>query len=126
MIPVLGRGLRPQGAKDCSGFTYCDLCTLSSKQYGMPSGHSYFSWGVASYLITYIYDLYQKEEMGFTEFIIKSFILVLFSLSVSTSRYITGCHTPQQLIVGGLIGVGMGVAGFYIRKQIKNKKENIY
>ena len=44
-IPLLGKGIRPNGAKNCCNFAPCN--PLKPKSYGMPSGHSqsvaYFS-----------------------------------------------------------------------------------
>jgi len=127
-LPILGKGGRPSGAYDCWGFTYCSTCLINDIAYGMPSGHSLFSWMVSTYLILYLSKGEYQDDLDKTNlssYIPKVIVLILLAFAVSASRYVSGCHTIQQLVVGGLIGIGFGVMFFYIMKKadlFKNKK----
>ena len=47
------------------------------------------------------------------------------SIYISYSRvYIEGCHTIQQVIVGGTVGILLGFLAFYFEDDIKTKMFN--
>ncbi len=117
-ISILGKGTRPLHATSCT-FT---LDNNLSTSFGMPSGHSQTAWVIASYIICKIINNFYNNEKNNTTITILSYIWLILSciivLCVATyisySRvYIEGCHTIQQVIVGGLIGVGFGFIIYY-------------
>ena len=108
-LPILGLGERPNGASSC-GFI---LDNKIAKSFGMPSGHSHIAWTVATYIIARLIVRLSSNKTTSKNAVILSIILVLLSaLYISYSRvYIEGCHTVQQVIVGGLLGI---LSGFFI------------
>ena len=118
-IPLLGKGKRPNGAKYCGIFIDDNNLEGLATSFGMPSGHSHFAAILGVFWTMYIRnnsedDLYQKLII----------ILILFiSLSIMISRYTMGCHTPQQIIVGGLIGSIFGYIGYYLYNYLD---ENVF
>ena len=97
-LPILGRGKRPEGACGCGLLDD----NKPSTTFGMPSGHSQIAWSVATYLILRYCDIPQ------------SIFLINIATYISFSRVSIGCHTKEQVIVGGLIGVASGIlANFF-------------
>lgn len=85
---ILGYGTRPKGAKNCGILSDGKL----SKSYGMPSGHSQDAMYFATFQFLNTTNIYYK-------------IFVIFiGLWVMFSRVKLGCHTYQQVIIGGIIG----------------------
>lgn len=123
-LPLLGYGIRPSGATDCGSFLKFDHKLATS--FGMPSGHSQLTWIVATYLLCHLYfnrnnlfnDNQKLRQHRDKLNILFCITIILFSLSVSYSRvYIEFCHTLEQVIIGGLIGIFMGGTIFYIQKK---------
>ena len=119
-LPILGSGARPPNANSCAFI----LDNSISKSYGMPSGHSQTAWTVATYLICKIIQNFKTTKninntKNTTVFdyiwLILSFSIILSSaIYISYSRvYIEGCHTIQQVIVGGLLGILFGYFIYY-------------
>ena len=117
-IPVLGRGKRPEGAKNTACFLkYPEQISTS---FGMPSGHSQNAWLFATYLImnilynsNYTNNLLDNNIIGNKTIInclkLCSVITVIGIASmVSISRVIERCHTIQQVVIGGMIGSLLG------------------
>jgi membrane-associated phospholipid phosphatase len=123
-LPLLGIGRRPTGACNCK--TFLSLPNILSTTYGMPSGHSMTAWGVCIYLILNIlnkrtnYILNEKLNK-----IIKVFsilFLVVLATTISYSRvYVENCHTLEQVTVGGILGIVIGILFYYLKE-----KSNIY
>lgn len=125
-IPVLGRGKRPEGAKNTSCFLKYPEKISSS--FGMPSGHSQNAWFFATYLMMNIYNnYYNNSNNNFSNIKLLDFrgnirhkliidYFKLFSIlgiigiasMVSISRVIERCHTIQQVVIGGIIGSLLG------------------
>jgi len=123
---ILGLGRRPDKATDCASFL--NFNNTKPKSYGMPSGHSQLSWCVVTYLLLHIYSKRDSLLKDFTKnnklrkiyLIIISLILITFATLVSYSRvYVEYCHTLQQVIVGGLIGIIFGIVIYYIQIKLK-------
>jgi membrane-associated phospholipid phosphatase len=123
-IPLLGYGRRPNGATDCGAFLNFNNKLATS--FGMPSGHSQLTWMVATYLLCHLYfdknvlfddnNKWKKHRRSLTA--VFSSIIVLFAISVSYSRVnVEYCHTLQQVVIGGLIGIGMGAGVYFIQKK---------
>ena len=129
-LPILGYGRRPLGAVDCGSFLNYKL--KSPKSYGMPSGHSQIAWSIATYAVCYLFynnnllnDFKTSEMFNISESLhnsykyLASFVLIGFAILVSYSRvYIEYCHTLEQVIIGGLLGIFMGLLVFIIQTQI--------
>ena len=96
--PVFGYGTRPN-TKDCGLF-----CTgKESKSYGMPSGHAQ----IICFFVTYwILEILNKERKY--KIIPISILLALAFLVMYSRVYWAKCHTIQQVLVGGTIGVCLG------------------
>lgn len=131
-LPLLGIGSRPPGATSCH-FT---LDNQLSTSFGMPSGHSQIAWTVAIYLVLKIIRKwidYKKtnkaiEIIGYIWMLFTVIIILLCAIYISFSRvFIEGCHTLQQVIVGGIIGIVSGYLIFrYEDKIVGYLKKKIY
>lgn len=124
-IPILGYGRRPDGAKNCGIFIDEQNPNAKSTSFGMPSGHSNFATLCGVFWILYVLknaDLYQYTELY--KYFVVIFISCL-SLSILISRYYLGCHTVQQIVLGGLIGCFMGYLGFTIYNILSLTYDNI-
>lgn len=117
-LPILGIGRRPFGAVSC-GYI---LNGKPSTSYGMPSGHSQIAWTLTTYLLyKTIVRIKNLTYVNKTHDIILCIwlsllciLLLCFAIYVSYSRvYIEGCHTLQQVIIGGSIGVVCGFLIYY-------------
>lgn len=110
-IPLLGRGNRPDGAKDCGEFI--DVDSRDSSTYGMPSGHAQFSGFLCVYLILMILDGKYSKKLK----IIKIITIITLSFIIVSSRVYFGCHTIQQVSIGLILGILFGIV-FYKNKKI--------
>ena len=111
----IGRGVRPDGACCCSEFYDCDDLKKNklSTSFGMPSGHSQCAWIFSSY---FIYQLLHNKKTSKYMKAIQSLILIVFAGLMSYSRvYVEGCHTIQQVIVGAILGIIIGITGGYLK-----------
>ena len=119
-LPILGSGSRPPNANSCAFI----LDNSKSKSYGMPSGHSQTAWTVATYLLCKIIQNFYNAQytknttntsiIDYIWLIVSCSILLCTAIYISYSRvYIEGCHTIQQVIVGGFIGIAFGYIIFY-------------
>lgn len=120
-IPLLGKGIRPKGAKNCGWFlrkkpTYHKY----PQSYGMPSGHSqgvaFFSTLGIMYLLNN-----RKNDNKKLIIIIGCLLLACFTLFVMYSRVLFKCHTIEQTIIGSLIGICLALILFKYKNKIKNK-----
>ena len=128
-IFLLGSGSRPAGAMSCQFV----IDGKKATSFGMPSGHSQIAWTIGTYLICQLFKRFtnnldkQKNIDTSASLILDNiwiFVSALIILSamifISYSRvYIEGCHTIQQVIVGGGIGALIGFLAFYFEDDIK-------
>jgi membrane-associated phospholipid phosphatase len=108
-LPILGRGYRPKANLNCSVFGE----KISNEQtFGMPSGHSQIIWAVITYLV--IHQYYETEYLDNFNYIfpLQAIVLISLGIFVSFSRVSIDCHTFRQVLIGGILGIGIG-AGFY-------------
>lgn len=125
---LLGTGSRPSGAMSCK----FALDGKKATSFGMPSGHSQIAWTIGTYLICrlinrFIDNIKNNNNTKMTTLILDDiwiFISIVIILGVmifiSYSRvYIEGCHTIQQISVGGIIGLVIGFIAFYFEDNIK-------
>ena len=129
-LPILGIGERPLGANSCA-FT---LDNKISSSYGMPSGHSQTAWTVATYIICkVINNFYNNHNTNATNatnnnditiynyiwLVLSCIVITCVAIYISYSRvYIEGCHTIQQVSIGGLIGIGSGFIIYYFENDV--------
>jgi len=130
-LPILGIGTRPPNATSCGIF----LDGRVSTSYGMPSGHSQIAWAIAIYLIFKIIKKWYKNDkdnkaitiVGYIWLLISCISILSIAVYVSYSRvYIEGCHTIQQVIIGGIIGSIMGFLVFFFETPVINLLSRIY
>lgn len=104
-FPLFGTGKRPIGNNNCGlGIFNHNL----RRGYGMPSGHTQYA-GVLSAILSR--KLYYSKYNNFIKVfgILGLFLLVI---SVAYSRILLKCHTIQQTVVGGLIGIFIGYKSY--------------
>jgi hypothetical protein len=90
-------GERPKNAKNCGCFIELDNINKKSITYGMPSGHSENIFLLATLL--------QKQTNN-------NYIKILLYIMACYGGYLRvklGCHTKNQVIIGGLIGLIIGI-----------------
>ena len=110
-FPILGRGLRPKGAMNCGDFITCPAKVSST--FGMPSGHSQLAWFTVVFIALWLKQYYKrklKNRNNKIKYYIGVSTLIIIGLAISYSRIIFGCHTIQQVVIGGLIGIGIAFA----------------
>tara|TARA_B110000037_G_C17060794_1_gene481794 strand:- start:869 stop:1417 length:549 start_codon:yes stop_codon:yes gene_type:complete len=112
-IPLLGYGKRPDNAKNCGIFVDETNANKPATSFGMPSGHSNFATLCATFWIIYILKGGVKYNNIFHQ-IISILIILSISYSIMISRYYLGCHTKEQIIFGGLMGILFGFIGSFI------------
>tara|TARA_Y100000748_G_C15456542_1_gene473151 strand:- start:229 stop:747 length:519 start_codon:yes stop_codon:yes gene_type:complete len=97
--PIIGRGIRPDGATDAGLFEYNSPAT----SYGMPSGHAQSVTIFVTYLITN--RIIKGAFSKFTKIVLSS-ILIMFAILVMYGRVeLSKVHTLQQVIAGSLFGI---------------------
>lgn len=118
----LNRGIRPNGAKSCgvSLIKHDELAFC----FGMPSGHSQITWTFTTYFICILFQTHLNlfSSIPAIEYLARCMLviaLIMMSLYISYSRVtIEGCHTVQQVIIGGMIGAIIGYLGFVNENRI--------
>jgi membrane-associated phospholipid phosphatase len=116
-IPLLGKGIRPQGAKHCCSFKPCN--PIYPKSYGMPSGHSQGAGFFSMLVILFLLENRNKNNSFITIF--GCFISIITMLFIMYSRVLIKCHTIQQTIIGSLIGILFAFLLFKYKSTIKKK-----
>ena len=96
----------------------------------MPSGHSQLAWTLASYIICKIIFNFKNKKndtnnanlsLDYIWITVSCILLILSAGYISYSRvYIEGCHTIQQVIIGGILGICGGFILYYYENDIKN------
>ncbi len=87
--------------------------------YSFPSGHSQNITNMAAQLSIYSYG------KGKSNFLPVFVIGVALSILVPFSRVYLGQHYPTDVITGGVLGLAVGIVGYYLFDLLKNKEENI-
>lgn len=119
-LPLLGKGYRPQNHMNCS---VLGGKVTNEQTFGMPSGHSQIIWSVIAYIVTFLYyeNRYKPDFKYYFPF--QVLLLCMIGLTVSFSRVHIGCHTVMQVVIGGLIGIGIGY-GAYVMYPHPKKLDN--
>lgn len=107
---LLGKGTRPKGASHCG--IWKDPVGYKTKSYGMPSGHSQGATGFATYMIL------SNLSNGGKLYDINNIIFAVFGILIPYSRVVMNCHTIQQIIIGGILGIILGITGWKIRPTV--------
>ena len=130
-LPILGIGARPYGASSCH-FT---LDGKPATTFGMPSGHSQLAWFISTYILCKIISNWKNNDndtrsnpketvitiFSYLWLIASSIIILSIAFYISYSRvYIEGCHTKQQVILGGILGVACGFITYYFENDVIN------
>ena len=144
---ITGRGIRPDGATNCSNFRdnffNKNIVTKLATSYGFPSGHSQTAGYFAMFIILLHFKLtsnfdYQNNDIllkNKINLIINNFyinikkpitiiclILILYSLYIPFTRVQLNCHTIQQVIFGYLFGLLTFILIEYIFTKLFNVK----
>ena len=134
-LPLLGLGERPH---DHPRLDMLENYYSEAVSFGMPSGHSQSVLFFATFWIMYILIEF-KDKKSNNDIIYKCssiIYLMIVCIVVMYNRYYFRYHTIEQIMVGGVIGIGLGVLAFYLcrcvfltnfvkkdRKKNKNKKD---
>ncbi len=86
--------------------------------WGMPSGHSQIISFATSFWILY---LWRKSKTKSIWIMINTFIMIGLSALIMYSRIIGGCHNLEQIIIGCIFGVIVGISCYFILE--KNKPD---
>jgi membrane-associated phospholipid phosphatase len=130
-LPILGRGQRPVGFKNCSDVPTCEKIH-SAFAFGMPSGHSQTAWFIFIYLVLYLNDTINEKKQDLTNsrktyynlWLGFSIVIgLIISIYISYSRVAVGCHTIQQVTLGGILGLIFGSVSYFISKVIINSQK---
>jgi membrane-associated phospholipid phosphatase len=126
-LPILGRGERPVGFKNCLDVPSCENIP-SAFAFGMPSGHSQTAWFVFIYVILYLNDIIKEKKNAtdsdnkkiyYTLWLVVAILIgLIISGYITYSRVAIGCHTIQQVTIGGILGLIFGTASYFISKVI--------
>lgn len=103
-LPILGRGIRPDGAVNCGCFIDKDNVNKLATSFGMPSGHSIVAGFIMAFLYKYITDTFSDTFRRNLAYI----AVFLFTFTIAISRILLNCHTIQQVIIGFIIGLFLG------------------
>ena len=121
--PFIGSGARPKGAKDCGSFAN----GMAATTYGMPSGHSQFAMIITTYLTLHLISASNRQFPKHD--ILRGMMLVaavIMGVSVCLSRIYFKCHTYQQVIAGGFIGIIAGGWYYYNENKIIKFIKNLF
>lgn len=100
--PVIGTGSRPKGARNCGLFDKSSITDV--KSYGMPSGHSQ----MAGFFTAYSMSKLAEDKVSKPFYITVASILGGCLIFIMYSRIYSKCHTLQQTLAGGLLGLILG------------------
>ena len=112
--PVIGQGPRPKGAKSCGLFESSKITDV--KSFGMPSGHAQ----MAGFFTAYSMLKLGEDNVSPTFFTSVGIILGSCFIFIMYSRIHNKCHTLQQVIAGGIIGLILGNTFFNYKERLSN------
>ena len=116
---IFGLSKRPNGAKNCGYFINCN--SKPSTTYGMPSGHSQSTLFFSTYVILNLLNNNFNNNVK----ILGTLLFTLISLGIMYSRIYLNCHTIQQVIIGGIIGILLGYLYYNNEENIKKYLINL-
>ena len=80
---------------------------------GFPSGHAQFIGLTTTIMILYIYNKTEKNKTKWYKNY-RYYILIFIGILVLWQRWYSNCHTPLQIIIGTIIGIGIGIGSWEI------------
>ena len=116
-LPILGQGERPH---DHPKLDMLENYWSESISFGMPSGYSQTILFYATFWIIYILIEY-KENKSNTDIIYKCcsiVYMIILIFIVIHNRYYFRYHTIEQIIIGGLFGIGLAFLAMFLCKSI--------
>lgn len=129
-LPILGRGERPIGFKNCSDVPSCESIH-SAFAFGMPSGHAQTAWFIFIFLVLYLNDILENKKkmtdnsnkkIYYNLWLAFAIIIgLIISGYITYSRVAVGCHTIQQVTLGGILGLLLGTVSYFLSKVIIEK-----
>ena len=111
--PVLGQGVRPKEAKACGLFESSKITDI--KSFGMPSGHAQ----MAGFFTAYSMSKLGEDKVSLPFYTCVGLILGSSLIFIMYSRVYSKCHTIQQTLAGGLIGLVLGNLFFNYKEKIE-------
>jgi membrane-associated phospholipid phosphatase len=108
-------------ATGCGLFSGCvskEIGTKIDLLWGMPSGHAQILSFTTSFWILYIW---RQSDLSRTGAIISTIILLILSWAIKYSRIASGCHNFEQILIGSIFGMILGISIYFILE--KNKPQ---
>jgi len=113
---ILGSFERPINAKNCGNFYINETNYSTSK--GMPSGHCILAGYISIYMYYYIINKYKIDKKKHNYILL---LCVSFTFYTMYTRVLFGCHTLEQTIIGGIIGMILGHYYYLLSNKLINK-----
>lgn len=116
-LPILGQGERPH---DHPKLDMLENYWSESISFGMPSGYSQTILFYATFWIIYILIEY-KENKSNTDIIYKCcsiVYMIILIFIVIHNRYYFRYHTIEQIVIGGIFGIGLAFLAMFLCKSI--------
>ena len=110
--PIIGQGSRPKGAKACGLFDKSKITDV--KSFGMPSGHAQ----MAGFFTAYSMSKLGADNVSPIFFTSVGIILGACFIFIMYSRIHNRCHTLQQALAGGIIGLVLGNTFFNYKERL--------
>ena len=116
--------------KDSSskGPNFRDMCSLFIQPYGntlygafsMPSFNSIFH--AFTFIFLLLQGMHDNPESGSVKVVFTIILLGVFGFLDAMKQIMKGCCAPQDIGVGAIIGIGMGVGWYLLARYILNPK----
>jgi undecaprenyl-diphosphatase len=108
MKPFFAR-LRPSHEPSLAGLVHL-VDGYAGGKYGFASSHAANTFGVA----WFIWKLFRTRYSWI-------WVMFIWCTLMTYTRVYLGVHYPGDVVVGALVGVGSGMAGFYVYKKLNAK-----
>jgi membrane-associated phospholipid phosphatase len=131
LVRVIKRALRqprPDGHEERCGTIWEPLGASRKPGYGMPSGHSAAAGLALAFGMLVLFDesrLLSERYSGSATtrygLLFGAALVAAYCVGVMAHRIVIRCHTPAQVLVGGLVGATMGAAGYVAARAAASK-----
>ena len=81
-------------------------------EYGMPSGHAQSMFTVLGFTIFWLVARTDRQQMDWKQASLIAAMVAGLATAVTKQRVVSECHTTKQVVVGGLLGLGIGGIGY--------------